>query len=400
MKFSERILNISPSMTLAIDAKAREMKAQGEDVIGFGAGEPDFNTPERIKQAGIRAVENNETRYTPVGGTDLLKEAIISKLERDNGLVYEKNQILASCGAKHSFYNLAQVLWQAGDEVIIPAPYWVSFPEIVILSGARPLIIHTGAEQDFKITVEQIENVVTPNTRAIVINSPSNPTGSAYEKDELEKLAECALRHGLLIISDEIYEQIVFDGFHHTSIASISKEVQKQCVVINGVSKSYAMTGWRIGYMASGDPEIVKQVCKLQGQSTSNPCAVSQAASIEALTGPLDEIHEMVCEFEKRRDIIVERLTQIPGVSCRKPIGSFYSFPDFSGVYGKKDMNGKVLKGSLDFTDYLLLTEKVAIVPGIAFGSDAHARLAFAMSLEKIETGTHRIKEAISKLHH
>ena len=400
MKFSERILNISPSMTLAIDAKAREMKAQGEDVIGFGAGEPDFNTPERIKQAGIRAVENNETRYTPVGGTDLLKEAIISKLERDNGLVYEKNQILASCGAKHSFYNLAQVLWQEGDEVIIPAPYWVSFPEIVTLSGARPLIIHTGAEQDFKITAEQIENAVTPNTRAIVINSPSNPTGSAYNNDELEKLAECALRHGLLIISDEIYEQIVFDGFHHTSIASISKEVQKQCVVINGVSKSYAMTGWRIGYMASGDPEIVKQVSKLQGQSTSNPCAISQAASIEALTGPLDEIHAMVREFEKRRDIIVERLTQIPGVSCRKPTGSFYSFPDFSGIYGKKDMNGKVLKGSLDFTDYLLLAEKVAIVPGIAFGADAHARLAFAMSLEKIEEGTHRIKEAVSKLHH
>jgi len=400
MKFSERILNINPSMTLAIDAKAREMKARGEDVIGFGAGEPDFNTPERIKQAGISAIENNETRYTPVGGTDLLKEAIIAKLKRDSGLVYEKNQILASCGAKHSFYNLAQVLWQAGDEVIIPAPYWVSFPEIVTLSGARPLIIHTGAEQDFKITAEQIENAVTPNTRAIVINSPSNPTGSAYNNDELEKLAECALRQGLLIISDEIYEQIVFDGFHHTSIASISKEVQKQCVVINGVSKSYAMTGWRIGYMASGDPEIVKQVSKLQGQSTSNPCAISQAASIEALTGPLDEIHAMVREFEKRRDIIVERLTQIPGVSCRKPTGSFYSFPDFSGVYGKKDMNGKVLKGSLDFSDYLLSAEKVAIVPGIAFGADAHARLAFAMSLEKIEEGTHRIKEAVSKLHH
>ena len=400
MKFSERILNINPSMTLAIDAKAREMKARGEDVIGFGAGEPDFNTPERIKQAGISAIENNETRYTPVGGTDLLKEAIIAKLKRDSGLVYEKNQILASCGAKHSFYNLAQVLWQAGDEVIIPAPYWVSFPEIVTLSGARPLIIHTGAEQDFKITAEQIENAVTPNTRAIVINSPSNPTGSAYNNDELEKLAECALRHGLLIISDEIYEQIVFDGFHHTSIASISKEVQKQCVVINGVSKSYAMTGWRIGYMASGDPEIVKQVSKLQGQSTSNPCAISQAASIEALTGPLDEIHAMVREFEKRRDIIVERLTQIPGVSCRKPTGSFYSFPDFSGVYGKKDMNGKVLKGSLDFSDYLLSAEKVGIVPGIAFGADAHARLAFAMSLEKIEEGTHRIKEAVSKLHH
>ena len=400
MKFSERILNINPSMTLAIDAKAREMKTRGEDVIGFGAGEPDFNTPERIKQAGISAIENNETRYTPVGGTDLLKEAIIAKLKRDSGLVYEKNQILASCGAKHSFYNLAQVLWQAGDEVIIPAPYWVSFPEIVTLSGARPLIIHTGAEQDFKITAEQIENAVTPNTRAIVINSPSNPTGSAYNNDELEKLAECALRQGLLIISDEIYEQIVFDGFHHTSIASISKEVQKQCVVINGVSKSYAMTGWRIGYIAAGDPEIVKQVSKLQGQSTSNPCATSQAASIEALAGSLDEVHAMVREFEKRRNIIVERLTQIPGVSCRKPTGSFYSFPDFSGIYGKKDTNGKVLKGSLDLSDYLLSTNKVAIVPGIAFGADAHARLAFAMSLEKIEEGTHRIKEAVSKLHH
>ena len=398
MKFSERISNISPSMTLAIDAKAREMKTRGEDVIGFGAGEPDFNTPEHIKQAGIRAIENNETRYTPVGGTDLLKEAIITKLARDNGLVYEKNQILASCGAKHSFYNLAQVLWQAGDEVIVPAPYWVSFPEMVTLSGAKPVIVNTDAASDFKITAEQIDKAVTPNTRAIVINSPSNPTGSAYDKDELEKLAECALRHGLLIISDEIYEQIVFDGFHHTSIASISKEVQKQCVVINGVSKSYAMTGWRIGYIAAGDPEIVKQVSKLQGQSTSNPCATSQAASIEALAGSLDEVHAMVREFEKRRNIIVERLTQIPGVSCRKPTGSFYSFPDFSGIYGKKDTNGKVLKGSLDLSDYLLSTKKVAIVPGIAFGADAHARLAFAMSLEKIEAGTHRIKEAIENL--
>jgi len=398
MNFSDRIKNVNPSMTLAIDAKAKEMKANGEDVIGFGAGEPDFNTPERIKQAGIRAIENNETRYTPVGGSDALKESIISKLQRDNGLIYEKNQILASSGAKHSFYNLAQVLWQTGDEVIIPAPYWVSFPEMVTLAGASPLFIHAGAEQDFKITPEQIDNAVTPNTKAIIINSPSNPTGSAYDKSELEKLAECALRHNLLIISDEIYEQIVFDGFHHTSIASISKEVQKQCVVINGVSKSYAMTGWRIGYIAAGDPEITKQISKLQGQSTSNPCSVSQAASIEALAGPLDEVHEMVREFEKRRNIIVERLTQIPGVSCNKPTGSFYSFPDFSGVYGKKDMNGKVLKGSLSFTDYLLSTEKVAIVPGIAFGADSHARLSFATSLEKIEAGVKRIKKAVNKL--
>jgi aspartate aminotransferase len=398
MKFSERIQNISASMTLAIDAKAQEMKARGEDVIGFGAGEPDFNTPEHIKQAGIRAIENNETRYTPVGGSILLKEAIITKLERDNGLVFEKNQILASCGAKQSFYNLAQVLWQAGDEVIIPAPYWVSFPDMVTLSGARPVIIHAGAEQDFKVTAEQIDQAVTPNTRAIVINSPSNPTGSAYSQSELEKLAECALRHGLLIISDEIYEQIVFDGFRHTSIASLSKEVQKQCVVINGVSKSFAMTGWRIGYIAAGDPEIIKQTTKLQGQSTSNPCSVSQAASIAALTGPLDEVHAMVREFEKRRDILVGLLRQIPGVTCNKPTGSFYSFPDFSGIYGKKDGDGKILQGSLDFTDYLLSAEKVAIVPGIAFGADAHARLSFATSLDKIEAGAHRIKEAISRL--
>jgi aspartate aminotransferase len=398
MKFSERIQSVNTSMTLAIDAKAKEMKAYGEDVIGFGAGEPDFDTPNRIKQAGIRAIENNETRYTPVGGSDLLKEAIISKLKRDNGLVYEKNQVLASCGAKHSFYNLAQVLWQAGDEVIIPAPYWVSFPEIVILAGARPLFIYAGADQNFKITPKQIDKVVTPNTKAIMINSPSNPTGSAYSKEELEKLADCALRNKLLIISDEIYEQIVFDGFRHTSIASLSKEVQKHCVVINGVSKSYAMTGWRIGYIAAGDHEIVKQAVKLQGQSTSNPCSVSQAASIEALTGPLDEVREMVCEFEKRRNIIVERLTQIPGVSCNIPKGSFYSFPDFSSIYGKKDMNGKVLEGSLDFTNYLLSAEKVAIVPGIAFGADSHARLSFATSMEKIEAGTQRIKDAVNKL--
>ena len=398
MKFSDRIQNVNPSMTLAIDAKAKHMKAQGEDVIGFGTGEPDFNTPERIKQAGMRAIENNETRYTPVGGSDLLKEAIISKLKRDNGLVYEKNQILASCGAKHSFYNLAQVLWQAGDEVIIPAPYWVSFPEIVTLAGARPIIIYAGAEQDFKITPDQIDKAVTPKTRAILINSPSNPTGSAYDKKELEKLADCALRHKLLIISDEIYEQIVFDGFRHTSIASISKEVQKQCVVINGISKSYAMTGWRIGYIAAGDAEITKQAGKLQGQSTSNPCSVSQAASIEALAGPLDEVYAMVSEFEKRRDIIVKHLRQIPGVTCNTPKGSFYSFPDFSKIYGKKDTTGKVLEGSLDFTDYLLTTEKVAIVPGIAFGADSYARLSFATSLEKIEAGVQRIKNAVNNL--
>ncbi|MBT5471502.1 MAG: pyridoxal phosphate-dependent aminotransferase [Nitrospina sp.] len=397
MKFSKRIQQVKSSMTLAIDAKAKEMKAKGEDVIGFGAGEPDFDTPDRIKQAGIRAIESNDTHYTPVGGSNELKDAIITKLKRDNGLEYNRSQILASCGAKHSFYNLAQVLWEAGDEVIIPAPYWVSFPEMVVLAGAKPVIIETDASNDFKITVDQLKNVLTPNTRAILINTPSNPTGFAYNKSELEAITECALENNLLIITDEIYEWIIFDGFKHTSPASLSQEVQKNCVVINGVSKCYAMTGWRIGYIAA-DAELVKQVGKLQGQSTSNPCSISQAASIEALTGPHDDVLEMVREFENRRDIMVDRLNAIAGVSCNKPNGSFYSFPDFSALYGKKDPNGKVLQGSLDFTEFLLTEKKVAIVPGIAFGADANARMSFATSLDKIEEGVKRIKEAVELL--
>ena len=397
MKFSNRIEQVNPSMTLAIDAKAKEMKANGEDVIGFGAGEPDFNTPDRIKQAAIRAIEANDTHYTPVGGTNELKDAIITKMKRDNGLDYDRNQILVSCGAKHSFYNLAQALWEEGDEVIIPAPYWVSFPEMVGLAGAKPVIIETDAAHNFKITLDQIKKVLTPNTRAILINTPSNPTGFAYEKSELEAIAQCALENNLLMISDEIYEWIIFDGFKHTSIASLSKEAQKNCVVINGVSKCYAMTGWRIGYIAA-DAEIVKKVTKLQGQSTSGPCSISQAASIEALVGPHDDVLEMVREFEKRRNVMVDQLAAIPGVSCNKPNGSFYSFPDFSDLYKKKDRNGKVIQGSLDFTEFLLTEKKVAIVPGIAFGADANARMSFATSLDKIEEGVKRIKEAVELL--
>jgi len=397
MKFSSRIEKVNPSMTLAIDAKAKELKAKGEDVIGFGAGEPDFDTPDRIKQAGIRAIEANETHYTPVGGTNELKDAIITKMQRDNGLNYDRNQIIVSCGAKHSFYNLAQALWEEGDEIIIPAPYWVSFPEMVVLAGAKPIIIETNSTNNFKITVNQIKEVLTPNTRAILINTPSNPTGSAYKKSELEAIADFSLKNNLLLISDEIYEWIIFDGFKHTSLASLSKEVQKNCIVINGVSKCYAMTGWRIGYIAA-DAEIVKKVTKLQGQSTSGPCSISQAASIEALTGPHEDVKAMVREFEKRRNVMVDRLSAIPGVSCNKPNGSFYSFPDFSGLYGKKDANGKQLQGSLGFTEYLLTEKKVAIVPGIAFGADANARMSFATSMEKIEEGLKRIKEAVELL--
>jgi len=397
MKFSNRIQQVKPSMTLAIDAKAKELKAQGEDVIGFGAGEPDFNTPDRIKQAAIRAIEANDTHYTPVGGTNELKDAIITKMKRDNDLDYDRDQILVSCGAKHSFYNLAQALWEEGDEIIIPAPYWVSFPEMVVLAGAKPVIIDTDSTNNFKITVDQIKKVLTPKTRAILINTPSNPTGFAYDKSELEAIAEYALENNLLLISDEIYEWIIFDGFQHTSIASLSKEAQKNCVVINGVSKCYAMTGWRIGYICA-DAEIVKKVQKLQGQSTSGPCSISQAASVEALIGPHDDVIAMVQEFEKRRNVMIDRLNAIAGVSCNKPNGSFYSFPDFSDLYGKKDPNGKVIEGSLDFTEFLLTEKKVAIVPGIAFGADANARMSFATSLDKIEEGVKRIKEAVDIL--
>ena len=397
MKFSNRIQQVNPSMTLAIDAKAKEMKANGQDVIGFGAGEPDFDTPERIKQAGIRAIEANDTHYTPVGGSNKLKDAIITKMKRDSRLDYERNQILVSCGAKHSFYNLAQTLWEEGDEVIIPAPYWVSFPEMVGLAGAKAVIIDTDATNNFKITVDQIKEVLTPNTRAILINTPSNPTGFAYEKSELEAIAEFALENNLLMISDEIYEWIIFDDFKHTSIASLSNEAQKNCVVINGVSKCYAMTGWRIGYIAANE-EIVKNVQKLQGQSTSGPCSISQAASVEALTGPHDDVLAMVREFEKRRDVMIDQLNSIAGVSCNKPNGSFYSFPNFSALYGKKEPRGKVLQGSLDFTEYLLTEKKVAIVPGIAFGADANARMSFASSLDQIEEGVKRIKEAVELL--
>ena len=397
MKFSHRIQQVKPSMTLAIDAKAKELKAQGEDVIGFGAGEPDFNTPDLIKQAGVDAIEHNDTHYTPVSGTNDLKDAIITKLKRDNNLCYERNQILVSCGAKQSFYNLAQVLWEEGDEVIIPAPYWVSFPEMVVLSGAKPVIINTDSTSEFKITVDQIKDVLTPNTRAILINSPSNPTGSAYEKEELEAIAECSLENNLLMISDEIYEWIVFDGYRHTSIASLSQEVQKNSVVINGVSKCYAMTGWRIGYIAA-DAGIVKQVNKLQGQSTSGPCSISQAASVEALSGSHDVVKKMVNEFEQRRDVMVGQLNAIDGVSCYNPKGSFYSFPDFSSLYGKKSPGGNIIQGSLAFTDFLLTEKKVAIVPGIAFGADPYARMSFATSMDKIEEGIQRIKEGAALL--
>ncbi len=396
MKFTKRIQSVQPSMTLEISALANELKAKGEDVIGFGAGEPDFDTPRQVKEAGIAAIENNDTHYTPVPGTNALKDAILHKLKTDNDLSYQRDQIIASAGAKHSFFNLAQVLWEAGDEVLVPAPYWVSYPEIIIYGDAKPIIVDTTEAAEFKITPEQIDAAVTPNTRAIILNSPSNPTGSAYTKSELEKIAECALRHKLLIVSDEIYEKIVFDGFEQVSIASLSKEVQKNCVVINGVSKCYAMTGWRIGYLAA-EKEIVAQLNKLQSQSTSNPTSISQAASIAALTGPQDEVARMTEEFRKRRDLVMQLLAKIPGVTCYRPAGSFYAFPDLSAYYGKKYQDQSI-SGSIALAKFLLQEAKVALVPGIAFGADNNARLSFATSQDNITKGLERIASALRLL--
>jgi aspartate aminotransferase len=386
-------------MTLAISAKAQALKEQGIDVIGFGAGEPDFPTPENIKQAGINAIQNNDTLYTIVSGTNALKDAIIEKFNHDNGLTYERNQIVVSCGAKHSFYNLAQVLWDAGDEVIIPAPYWVSYPDMVVLSNAKPVIVNTEQSSEFKITAEQLQQAITPKTRALVLNSPSNPTGSAYTKAELEALAEVILKNKLLVISDEIYEKIVFDGFEHHSIASLSEELKQNTIVINGASKCFAMTGWRIGYLAA-EESIAKAVTKLQGQSTSGPTSIAQAATVEALIGDKTpvEIDRMVVEFEKRRNYLMDRYAKIKGITCYNPVGSFYSFPDFSGVFGKQ-WNGKIIKGSLDVAEFLIEEAKVALVPGIAFGADNNQRLSFATSMENIREGMDRIESAVNSLH-
>ncbi len=396
MKFSERIQRIQPSMTLAVDAKAKELRSNGENIISFGAGEPDFDTPDKIKQAGIAAIEKNITHYTPVGGIDDLKQAVLNKFQRDNNLFYEKNQILVSCGAKHSLFNIAQVLWEEGDEIIVPAPYWVSYPDMIRYAGAKPVIIDTLSTNEFKIKVDQINSAVTPNSKAIIINSPSNPTGSAYNRKELEEIAECALSNKLLIVSDEIYEKVIFDGFKQHSICSIGKEVQNNSILINGVSKSYAMTGWRIGYLGANQ-EIVKQTAKLQGQSTSNPTSISQMASITALNDTETDVRQMVDEFQKRRDILLSSLLKIPSVECYKPVGSFYTFPDFSAFYGRY-FKGKKIEGSIELASFLLEEGKVALVPGIAFGADKNLRLSFAASVNTIKQGVERISKALKLL--
>src|SRR3990172_4352755 len=396
MFLSQRARAIKPSPTLAIDAKAKALKAQGVDVIGFGVGEPDFDTPRNIKEAGIKAIENGFTKYCPVGGTDDLKDAIIEKLKKDNGLSYERGEVIVSCGAKHSLYNIAMTVLEKGNEVIIPAPYWVSYPDIVALADATPVIVNTSEKNGFKMTADEFRRAITPKTKAVVINSPSNPTGSSYSKKELEGIAEIAVEKKILIISDDIYEKLVYDGFEFTSIASLGKEVKDITIVVNGVSKAYAMTGWRIGY-AAGSKEIITAMTNIQSQSTSNPTSISMKASTEALKGPQDAVTLMVREFDKRRVYMVERLNKVKGITCLRPNGAFYAFPNITGLLGK-NFNGKILGNSSDVATFLLEEVKVALVPGSAFGAEGYLRLSYATSQENIKEGVDRIEKAVGTL--
>jgi aspartate aminotransferase len=393
---SQRAKSLKPSPTLAINAKAKSMQSQGIHVISFGAGEPDFDTPDNIKKAAKKAIDDGFTKYTPVGGIDELKDAIINKFKRDSQLIYKRSEILVSCGGKHSFYNLAQAIFDQGDEVIVPAPYWVSYPPMVALAGGTPVIVETTEMNEFKITSEELKKAISPKTKALILNSPSNPTGSAYTKKELGKIAEIAISNNFFVISDEIYEKIVYDGFEFTSIASLNKEMKNKTIIVHGVAKTYAMTGWRIGY-AAGSEEIISAMNNIQSQSTSNPTSIAQKASVEALIGPQNEVEKMVLAFGQRRNYIVDRLNKIPGVSCYKPVGAFYVFPNFSSYYGKS-CQGKKIENSTNLADYFLDVAKVAVVPGVEFGADPFERLSYATSMEDIKEGLDRIEEALKKM--
>ena len=396
MGIAKRAMAIKPSPTLATAAKAKAMKSQGIDVVDFGVGEPDFDTPENVKQAGIKAIQSGFTKYTPAGGTDELKEAVVEKFKRDNGLQYEKSQVLISCGAKHSLYNIAEALFDPGDEVIIPSPYWVSYPDQVLLNDAVPVIVETTEEEGFKLSAKKLEKAITKKTKALVLNSPSNPTGLAYDKKTLEEIAAIAVRHKIYVISDEIYEKLIYDGFKHFSIASLGAEIKDLTFVVNGVSKSHAMTGWRIGY-AAGPKDVITAMANIQSQSTSNPASISQKAAVEALRGPQDFIRTMNVEFDKRRKYMVDRLNRIKGMSCLMPVGAFYAFPKVSQLYGNS-VGGKRIANSSDLAAYLLEEAKVALVSGDAFGADAYIRLSYATSMENIIKGLDRIEQATGKL--
>ncbi|MEG6615229.1 pyridoxal phosphate-dependent aminotransferase [Peptococcaceae bacterium 1198_IL3148] len=397
MKLADRAANIAPSPTLAIDAKAKQMKANGIKVYNFGVGEPDFDTPQHIKDAAIAAINAGMTKYTPASGTVQLKQAVVDKFKKDNGLDYELGQIVISAGAKHSLYNAFQVLVQAGDEVILPAPFWVSHLEQIKIPGAKPVIVMTKEENGFKMTPEQLRAAITPKTKVLLLNSPSNPTGGVYSKEELKALGDIVLKHpDITIISDEIYEKLIYDGMEHCSIASISPELKERTVVINGVSKAYSMTGWRIGY-AAAPLAIAKAMANLQSHSTSNPTSIAQAASVAALNGTQQPVADMKQEFVKRRDYMHKRLTAMPNISCPKPNGAFYLFPNVSAYFGKS-YKGKVINSATDLAGVLLDEVQVAVVPGIAFGNDDFLRFSYATDMETIAAAMDRIETVLAEL--
>ena len=388
MKVASRLAAISPSETLAITSKAKALKKQGVDVVSFAAGEPDFDTPEHIKEAAVRALHEGQTKYTPARGMPALIEAVRQKFKDDNGLEYSTDQIVISCGAKHSLYNAFQAVCEEGDEIIIPSPYWVTYPEQVKLAGGIPVFLPTREEEDFTIDSRRLKSLLTPRTRALVICSPSNPTGAAISRDRLEEIANLACEHDFYLISDEIYEKLIFDDFDLASIASLSREVRERTIVINGVSKAYAMTGWRIGYLAAPCP-IASAISNFQSHSTSNPTTVSQFAALAALTGDQTPVKIMVEAFRKRRDFMMERLGGIEGLSCRKPVGAFYVFPNVSSLR----------MPSAELANELIEKAGIAVVPGGAFGWDSHIRLSFADSLDNLGKGLDRLQEYVeSKL--
>lgn len=391
MKLAKRVAALTPSSTLAITAKAKELKAAGHDVIGLGAGEPDFNTPQHIMEAAVKAMYDGHTKYTPSGGLATLKQEIIKKFQRDQQLDYKPSEIIVCVGAKHALYTLFQVILDEGDEVIIPTPYWVSYPEQVKLAGGVPVYVEGLEENEFKITPEQLKQAITKRTKAVIINSPSNPTGVIYTKEELQAIGDVCLAHDVLIVSDEIYEKLVYGGHEHVSIAQLSPQLKKQTIIINGVSKSHSMTGWRIGY-AAGDADIIRAMTDLASHSTSNPTSIAQYAAIAAYSGPQEPVEQMRQAFEERLNIIYDRLIQIPGFSCVKPQGAFYLFPN------AKEAATMTGYESVDaFVEALLEEAKVALVPGSGFGAPNNVRLSYATSLDSLHEALNRIETFINE---
>lgn len=393
-KLTKRVNSIKPSPTIAITMKAQQMKADGLDVIGFGAGEPDFDTPDNIKNAAIDALKKGKTKYTAVGGINELKDALIAKMKRDSNITYTREEIIVSCGGQPALYNAAQALFEAGDEVIIPAPYWVSYPDQVLLNDAVPVIIMGSEDKGFKVTAAQVAAAITPKTKAFVLNSPSNPTGMAYSREELTAIADVLVKNNVICISDEIYEKLVYDNLRHISIASINEKIKNLTLVVNGASKVYSMTGWRMGF-AAGPKEIISAMTKLQGQVTTNINSMTQWACVEAYNGDQAFLNTWTAEFKKRRDYIVDRFNKIPNIKCLKPQGAFYVFPNIQAYLGKKTSDGKVLATDQDMCTFLLEKALVAVVDGTGFGAPGYIRLSYATSMDNIQKGLDRIEKAL-----